>query len=62
MGRYKYHWVVMRHGIVYDYAQDTFMLQAIKHWLLEHRGIENYNTFTFKKVRISKEEWKRRYC
>lgn len=59
---YKYHYVIYQSGVVYDYAQDKFMLHTTMNWLLEKLGFERYKNYSFKKKRISKEEWKARYC
>lgn len=60
--KYKYHYEIYRNGVLYDTAQDTLMLHIMQQHLLEMWGVERYNNFSYKKKRISKEEWKERYC
>ena len=62
MSEYKYHYEIYKSGVLYDCVQDTLMLHIAKQHLIEFWGIERFRNFTFKKVRISKEDWKKRYC
>ena len=61
--KYKYHYVFYMLNELYgnymeiDTAQDKFML-----WCLEQKYFHSRHIITIKKVRITKEEWKRRYC
>ena len=59
---YKYHYEIYKSGVLYDCVQDSFMLCCAKQQIIKMWGITHYKNFTFKKVRISKEEWKKRYC
>lgn len=58
---YKYHYEIYKNGVLYDTAQDQLMLCATKHYLIQYWGLQNYKNFTFKKVRISVEEWRKKY-
>ena len=59
---YKYHYEIYKSGVLYDSVQDSFMLWVAKQWLIKYWGLEHYKNFSFKKKRISKEDWKARYC
>ena len=60
---YKYHYVLYIYDEflgtprILDTAQDSFML-----WALKQKYSTMRNLITIKKQRISKDEWKRRYC
>ena len=62
MKAYKYHYEIYKSGVLYDCVQDSFALYCAKQWLIEFWGLERYKNFSFRKVRISKEDWKKRYC
>ena len=63
MAKYKYHYVFYIYdeflGVlrVLDTAQDSFML-----WALKQKYSLLRNLITIKKQRITKAEWKARYC
>lgn len=60
--KYKYHYVIYKSGVLYDTAQDDLMLHIKMNTICEMWGVLRMPNFKAIKKRISKEEWKRRYC
>lgn len=62
---YKYHYEIYKLNSylgrweLIDTAQDKFMLDCLKE---KYCALLPTNQLSYKKVRISKEEWKKRYC
>jgi len=64
---YKYHYVIYEKDALYgwaiqDTAQDLLMLKLMLNWLCQYHGITYHDKFKVEKKRISKDEWKARYC
>lgn len=61
--KYKYHYVIKnRYGEVIDTAQDKFVKDIMMNWLCKYHGITYTQTLCIERKRISKDEWKARYC
>ena len=65
MKKYKYHYVIYKANSYFGYweeidtAQDKFMLCCLKE---KYCALFSQVQLRWKKERISKEDWKRRYC